>query len=192
MTDKLPEVPPAYQPPTTVPLAPWEPPLVETGPPQTKRGLATLVITLGLLLCLGAVVLAIRLWPQSKNETSPAAVTATAPVPEATVPEATAPEVAATGLPELPALPASAEQDLEDATDGTSTAIRFTNTTSATISVSWLNYDHNRTWYADLAPGQSYDQQTYTGHVWVITRTGGTALALYVATAAPAQATIRQ
>ncbi|KUL41401.1 VHL beta domain-containing protein [Actinoplanes awajinensis] len=187
MTDKLPEVPPAYQPPATVPLAPWEPPLVETGPPQTKRGLATLVITLGLLLCLGAVVLAIRLWPQSKNETSPAAVTTTAPAPEATTPE-----VAVTGLPELQALPATAEQDLKDATDGTSTSIRFTNTTSETVSVSWLNYDHNRTWYADLAPGQSYDQQTYTGHVWVITRTGGTALALYVATTDPAEAIIKQ
>ncbi len=176
MTENLPNVPQAYQPPVSVPVDPYQPP---PSFPPPRRGLGPLVFGLGLALAFG-VALVISHVGHSGPES--AAVPAAAPV-------ATAP--APLGGQELPALPASAESTLTDATDGASTSIHFTNETAGPVTVMWLDYDHKRVKYMDLEAGQGYDQQTYAGHVWIVTRADGSVIALYQAVTTPATAVVR-
>jgi hypothetical protein len=193
VTEKLPHIPPAYQPPTSVPADPYEPhpvPVHPYQPPRANRvtpGLIILVTVLAFVLCSGTALAATRFLTQDGPASSPQA--GPPPTAEPATPEATAPE-AAGALPALPALPASAEAELEDAQDGTSTSIHFTNESAETVTVMWLDYDHNRVHYYDLDPGQAYDQQTYGGHIWVVTHPDGSAIAVYEATATPSQVTI--
>lgn len=52
------------------------------------------------------------------------------------------------------------------------TAVRFVNaSTTTTFQVFWLDYNGNRVFYATLGPGQSYVQQTFLTHPWVIADT---------------------
>ncbi|GAA4608049.1 hypothetical protein BJY16_006646 [Actinoplanes octamycinicus] len=166
MTEKLPDVPPAYRLP---PVVAYQPP----PPPARKRtGLIILASVLGALLAAGGAFVVFRAAPR---DSAPPTVAAPA-------------EPAATGLE---ALPADAESRLTSATDGASTSIHFTNETADPVTIMWLGYDRKRVFYTELPPGQGYDQQTYTGHVWVVTRADGTAIAVFQATAEPARATIR-
>jgi hypothetical protein len=109
----------------------------------------------------------------------------------ASVPAAAAAPTSTAGWPELVAQPAGTESDPRGTTYGGPTWIHFTNTTAGTVSVMWLDYDRHRVWYNGLSPGQSYDQQTYAGHIWVITEAGGAVIAVYTATTEPALAIIR-
>lgn len=185
----------------SVPDGPYEPPLTASfqlplayQPPGNNRdrlGPVVLVAGLGLLLCAGAALVAVQSWPHREGAAAtPPAATAEAPSP-ATTTAATATATAAAGRPEIPALPGSAEQDVRNAANGAATSIRFVNSSPATVTVMWLDYGHQRVRYADLAPGRSYEQQTYTGHVWVVTRADGTAIAVYEAAAEPGVAVIR-
>ncbi|MEV0900693.1 hypothetical protein [Actinoplanes sp. NPDC049802] len=200
MTEKLPDTPEAYQPPDQVPADSSEPPPETTGPyqayvlpyapPPTKRTRPELVFAavLAAILVIGASVVLITQW-RSRDEAPSQAAPVAAPA-EPTLPAAETP--AAPELPELTALPAGAEKEKSSAKAvWDASSIRFLNTTGASVSVQWLDYQQKRVWYADLAPGQSYDQTTYAGHVWVVTRSDGTAIAVYEATAEPGQATIR-
>lgn len=49
-----------------------------------------------------------------------------------------------------------------------STYIEFVNERSSSAIIFWVNFDGNRQYYRTLNPGESYSQQTYVGHVWVI------------------------
>jgi hypothetical protein len=54
----------------------------------------------------------------------------------------------------------------------TPTAVRFVNNSGTlTFQVFWLDYNGNRVLYATLAPGQSFVQQTFLTHPWVIADT---------------------
>ncbi|WP_436535019.1 hypothetical protein [Actinoplanes sp. HUAS TT8] len=186
MSENLPNVPQAYQPPVNAPVDPYEPPAPYQNPRPGRgtRVLGIIVGAFGVLVVLGALLLVSRSGHSDPAEPQTAAAPAR---PQS----AAAPPPASAGVQELPALPPTAESTLEDATDGAATWIHFTNSTGGTVTVMWLGYDHKRVKYLDLDPGQGYDQQTYAGHVWVVTRPDGTAIAVYQATAAPAQAVIR-
>ncbi len=48
------------------------------------------------------------------------------------------------------------------------TYIRFTNSSSQTIRVFWLNYSNQETLYATVSPGVAYWQHTYYSHTWIV------------------------
>ncbi|WIM93091.1 hypothetical protein ACTOB_005057 [Actinoplanes oblitus] len=170
MTEKLPDVPPGYQPP---PIVAYQPP---PPPPDRKRtGLIVAASVLGALLAAGGALVVLRAAPAD-----PAPPAAAAPVGPA-----------AAGTAELAAVPAGDEWRLKSAENGATTSIHFSNETAGPVKILWLGYDRERVFYTELAPGQGYDQQTYAGHVWVVTRADGTTIAAFQATAAPARATVR-
>lgn len=175
VTENLPNVPQAYQPPATPPAGPYEPPVTAPGKRSNATAFRLVVVVFVLILTFGGSFVVGLTKPADMLDREEAA-----PAP------AVRPSWA-----ELTALPPSAEATAEDATDGAPTWIRFTNETAGTVTVWWLDYDSQRVRYADLPAGRGYDQQTYAGHVWVLTRPDGAAIALYRATPAPALAVIR-
>src|SRR3954469_21121499 len=57
-----------------------------------------------------------------------------------------------------------------------STEITFVNQTDRTVTVYWLNYAGQRIYYNTLNPSESYDQQTWVTHPWVVVDQAGTCL----------------
>ncbi|GIE77215.1 hypothetical protein Aph02nite_31650 [Actinoplanes philippinensis] len=173
--------------PFTTPVDPYHPPLGETHAPfvpppeadpargdgdRRQRGLLRIVIGLAVVLCLGAAVVAGQLWPAEET--------------------AAKPDASAAAWPDLPALPGSAETGLRAADGGPATQIRFVNTTGGKVVIAWLGYDGKRSDYATLDPGQTYEQQTFVGHVWVAATVDGEAIAVFQPTAQPGRAVIGQ
>jgi hypothetical protein len=60
----------------------------------------------------------------------------------------------------------------------------FANHTHGSVSIYWLDFTGERVWYNTLAPGESYSQQTYVTHPWVIVDADGRCLDQLVATEA--------
>ncbi|GAA4974800.1 hypothetical protein [Actinoplanes utahensis] len=213
MSEKLPEIPEAYQPPAHPPETAAEPALPETDtayrphvvpgqvpqppvPPRGTRsrsGLVVAAVVLGVTLLGGLVAISAQL--RTREETPPPSVPAVVPQDTTATAAATATATAApppaAALPELTALPPSAETEDREVTYGDVTSIRFVNVSAEPVTVLWLDYQKQRVRYMDLTPGQSYDQTTYAGHLWVVTHADGAAVALYQATAEAAQAVIR-
>jgi TIR domain/VHL beta domain len=50
--------------------------------------------------------------------------------------------------------------------------ISWLNSTKSTAKIYWLTYSGARDLYDTLAPGQSYSQQTYVGHRWLVVESG--------------------
>ncbi|BCJ48409.1 hypothetical protein GCM10010168_76650 [Actinoplanes ianthinogenes] len=179
MTEIPPDVPPGYQPP---PVYAYQPP-----PPRNDRrnlGLIILVAVLGLLVVAGGALVVLRAAPADEPAAQPVAA---APAGD---PVGAAPTGAA-DWPELEVHPAGAELILQGHAQNTATWIHFTNETAGTVVVKWVGYDQQRIFYQELAPGESYDQPTYLGHVWIVTRPDGTPFAVFEATGEPSRATIR-
>ena len=66
----------------------------------------------------------------------------------------------------------SYEGHIKSINGDTPTAVRFVNTsTTQTFQVFWLNYTGQRVLYNTLGPGQSFIQQTFLTHPWVIADT---------------------
>jgi VHL beta domain/PAN domain len=63
----------------------------------------------------------------------------------------------------------SEEAQLHSINAETSTYVTFVNRSDHPIKTYWLNYQGVRTFYNQLMPGQSYRQQTFVTHPWVIT-----------------------
>ncbi|MEL6287551.1 MAG: hypothetical protein AAFQ42_01455 [Pseudomonadota bacterium] len=59
-------------------------------------------------------------------------------------------------------------------------SVRFRNETNATRTVMWIDYDGRPKAYRDLAPGESYVQQTYAGHPWMFADGPGNCKELYI------------
>ncbi|MEL7543241.1 MAG: hypothetical protein AAGJ70_05645 [Pseudomonadota bacterium] len=59
-------------------------------------------------------------------------------------------------------------------------SIRFVNSSGAHRSVMWIDYDGQPKHYRDLAPGQSYVQQTYVGHPWMFTDGPGNCKEIFI------------
>ncbi len=96
--------------------------------------------------------------------------------PKPSIPRSKPPVV---GPGELAPLPASRESRLRSHGGGPSTFIDFVNSHGSTVVVHWINYDGRRQQYAVLRPGQSYRQQTYVGHPWVVADERGRGLVCF-------------
>ena len=59
--------------------------------------------------------------------------------------------------------------------------ITFANKSKETIVVFWVGYDGKEEKYVDLKPGESYHQDTYKGHFWLIKDQQGKCLKLFEA-----------
>ncbi|MFT3697804.1 MAG: hypothetical protein QM831_31985 [Kofleriaceae bacterium] len=66
----------------------------------------------------------------------------------------------------------------------TSLHLVFTNHTRGSVTIYWLDFKGERVWYNTLEAGQSYTQQTFVTHPWVIVDDEGHCLDQLVATEA--------
>src|SRR5207302_8770023 len=88
----------------------------------------------------------------------------------------------------LPRLPCNLEPTLHSIDGAVSTSIQFTNSTAGPVNVYWIDYQGQRVFYRGgdfptLAAGQSYIQQTYITHPWVVTDAAtGTCLGIWLPT----------
>src|SRR5947209_146381 len=84
---------------------------------------------------------------------------------------------------QLPKLDCSQESSLRSTDGSTSTHIEFVNNSPITVKVYWLDYASGaRVLYATLAPGQSYLQQTFVTHPWVVTDLGDVCISIFLPT----------
>lgn len=49
------------------------------------------------------------------------------------------------------------------------TKVQFNNKSAAAVKVYWLDFDGKRQFYSDVAPGDSYIQDTFMTHPWLVT-----------------------
>ena len=93
---------------------------------------------------------------------------------------------------ELPDVGCAREDRLRSTDGSTSTKVTFVNHSALTVRTYWLNYQGKRVFYAEVAPGSSYEQQTYVTHPWVITNSrSGDCVAIYLPTRSPGIVAIR-
>ncbi|MEU4157227.1 hypothetical protein [Actinoplanes sp. NPDC026670] len=188
-------LPMGYQPPPG-PAGPHEPPVdppIEAYrpiayqlPPTRKahRGRTALLALFALVFVAGAV--GVILVTAADGDPPPASGPAAAAA-------APAPPVTATldlTWPEIRAEPESAEPELRSSQTGGPTVVHFENLSGETVTVSWLDYGNTPVRYSDLPDRQGYDQDTYSGHVWVVTRADGSTQ-MYTASSSPARVVIR-
>jgi hypothetical protein len=89
----------------------------------------------------------------------------------------------------LSAASCSQEPSLKSIVGDTLTLIVFTNGSTQSQNLYWLNYSGARVLYATIAPGTSLAQQTYLTHPWVVTDSLNNCLAIYMPTEGSANAT---
>lgn len=66
-------------------------------------------------------------------------------------------------------------------TEGTvATSLNFTNRMPKALRIYWINYNGARQFYGVVRPGQSFHQQTYVTHPWVLTDAKGTCVAVFM------------
>ena len=64
---------------------------------------------------------------------------------------------------------------------GEETTLTFINRTAGEVKLFWLDSDGHRQSYGTLGPGQTRDQHTFAGHVWLVTDAEGRELAVFEA-----------
>ncbi len=74
---------------------------------------------------------------------------------------------------------------------GEETSLSFVNRTGAEVKLFWLDPDGRRQSYGKLAPGESRDQHTFAGHVWLVTDTDDKSLAVFEAQESGGEAVIK-
>jgi WD40 repeat protein len=82
--------------------------------------------------------------------------------------------------PRLTALPPAMEPVLKSGTPSSPAVIRFVNSANRPVQLFWLNYQGARESYGVLPPGASREQVTATHSPWLVTREGGSAIAIFV------------
>jgi hypothetical protein len=82
--------------------------------------------------------------------------------------------------PVLTPLSPTLEGSLKSIVGDTQTSIRFVNLSSGVRNIIWLDYNGQRVFYNSLQPGQSYIQETFLTHPWLITTAQGQGLAIYL------------
>ena len=93
-----------------------------------------------------------------------------------------------TGAIQLTSLPITQSTILRSQNSDSPTNIRFTNATCETVSLYWLDFEGNRVFYGDIPAGQTYVQNTFLTHPWVVsTATGDVGLFVPVPDGANAQ-----
>lgn len=86
-------------------------------------------------------------------------------------------------------LPARAEPYPSRQT-GEQTSIQFINKTDGTVNIFWIDSSGEQRPYGSLEAGESREQNSYQGHVWLITDQKGKNLGVFECTADPADAII--
>ncbi len=66
--------------------------------------------------------------------------------------------------------------------NGNETTVRFHNTTTAPVELFWVDDSGERKSYGRVRPGQTMEQHTYAGHVWLVTDSLGNPLGFFEAT----------
>ena len=99
------------------------------------------------------------------------------PPPSTTVPPPPASATAATftGASQYPCPDGS----IHSQAGGEGVAYSFVNNSSETLQLIWLNYAGGRVTYGSIAPGGSYNLNTYIGEVWMIADTTSSCLFIY-------------
>jgi serine/threonine protein kinase len=87
--------------------------------------------------------------------------------------------VATATLQQLDALPASVESSTRSDASEYSTQLDFVNERSDAVLIYWLDFAGKRQYYQRLEPGQTYTQQTFAGHAWVVCSPDQKAIAVY-------------
>jgi hypothetical protein len=87
------------------------------------------------------------------------------------------------GLQSLAKLPLAPLQagDAKSPASKTPVKIRIDNRTKDTVRVFWIDYEGRRKEYGQTDAGRSFDQQTFVGHLWLVTNSAGKSLALFSA-----------
>lgn len=88
------------------------------------------------------------------------------------------------GLPGSERLSTSAQKSLapkRTTHTGEETVIRFHNTTAAPVELFWVDESGERKSYGRVRPGETVEQHTYTGHVWLVTDANGNSLGFFEA-----------
>lgn len=62
---------------------------------------------------------------------------------------------------------------------GVETKVTFVNQTAGAVSLDWVDPDGQRRPYGTIGPGESREQNTYVGHVWVVSDQRGTRLGVF-------------
>lgn len=91
---------------------------------------------------------------------------------------------------ELAGLP-SEERPRPTVRTGEETTLRFDNRSSQDVTLYWMDAEGRRVAYAALGPGESREQHTFGGHVWLAVSRAGVLLGVWEATDRPALVVIR-
>ncbi len=73
---------------------------------------------------------------------------------------------------------------------GEETRITFDNQGDEAYVISWLEEDGTLTPYSTLAPGETYEQTSYSGHYWLVAKEDGTPVVMFQAANEPGHALI--
>jgi hypothetical protein len=82
-------------------------------------------------------------------------------------------------------LDASQEKAVKSLSSDTKAQITFVNKSGQRINVYWLDFSGHRVLYKMLEAGESYDQQTFLTHPWLVTDSGDNAWNIFLAGTQP-------
>jgi hypothetical protein len=83
-------------------------------------------------------------------------------------------------LPKRPAPPPEAEANIRSMHSDTPTRVSFSNMTGFPVQIHWLDFAGKRVLYRTLGPGESYVQQTFLTHPWLVTDANGQGIMLFM------------
>ena len=92
---------------------------------------------------------------------------------------------------ELQDVGCAGEGGLRSISEATLTEVIFFNQSPAPIRTYWLDHQGNRQFGSEIRPGDSYVQQTYVTHPWVVTSTTKACKAIFQPEAAAANEVVR-
>jgi dipeptidyl-peptidase-4 len=95
-------------------------------------------------------------------------------------------EAQALGLPAAPTVATSQQRRINvrpSRTTGESTSISFKNELTDPVELFWVDTEGRRQTYGRVRAGETREQHTYAGHVWLVTDSVGTTLGAFEATA---------
>lgn len=72
------------------------------------------------------------------------------------------------------------ERSLRSHDSKLNTKVTFVNPTGGSARIYWLNYQGRREFYKTLNPGESFVQDTYATHPWVVTDANEDCLEVYM------------
>lgn len=82
---------------------------------------------------------------------------------------------------ELAALTCDWEGTLRSQNSFVASRVDFLNTTNQSVNLNWLNYRGERVFYATVAPGSTFYQDSYSTHPWLVTDEQNQCLAIFTA-----------